>query len=154
MVASTRPMRRDALTRLEPAALLLGRVLLATIFIHEGMAKLGNYAGSAAYAKAFGVPEALLPFAIATELGCGALVALGLYVRPAAVMLAGFCAVTALIFHAKFSELNQLLHFEKNLAMAGGLLALAVAGPGLMALETFLTHSEAQPTQSTDDRQR
>jgi putative oxidoreductase len=121
------PMRRDPLILLEPTGLLLGRLLLATIFIHEGIAKLGNYAASAAYAKAFGVPEALLPFAIATELGCGALVALGLYVRPAALLLAGFCITTALIFHSKFSEINQLLHFEKNLAIAGGLLALAVA---------------------------
>ncbi len=99
------------ITRLEPTALLMSRLLLATLFLHEAFAKLGNYAGSVAYAKAFGVPEALLPFAIAAELFCGALIAMGFYVRPAAFLLAGFCIATALIFHTKFSQINQVLHF-------------------------------------------
>jgi putative oxidoreductase len=118
----------------ETAALLIARLLLATIFLHEGAAKLGNYAGSAAYAKAFGVPESLLPLAIAVEIGCGLLIALGLFTRVAAMLLAGFCLVTAIVFHSKIGEINQLLHFEKNLAMAGGFLALAVAGPGTLSL--------------------
>jgi putative oxidoreductase len=121
-------------TLIEAVALLASRLLLAIIFIHEAIAKLGNYAGSAAYANAFGVPEALLPFAIATELGCGACIAVGAYVRPAAILLAGFCVMTALIFHTKFSDINPLLHFEKNLAMAGGLLVLAVCGPGAFSV--------------------
>ena len=121
----------------EPVGLLVGRLFLATIFLHEGVAKLGNYAGSAAYARAFGVPEALLPGAIAVELGCGLLIALGLFTRSAAVVLAGFCLVTAVVFHTKFAEINQLLHFEKNLAMAGGLLVLAVVGPGRFALNAI-----------------
>jgi putative oxidoreductase len=119
---------------IESVTLLLARLLLATIFLHEGVAKLGNDAGSAAYARAFGVPETMLPLAIAVELGCGLLIALGLFTRVAAVLLAGFCLVTAIVFHAKFSEINQLLHFEKNLAMAGGFLALTVAGPGALSL--------------------
>jgi putative oxidoreductase len=118
----------------EPFALLVGRICLATIFLHEGVAKLGNYAGSAAYARSFGVPEVLLPGAIAVELGCGLLIMLGLFTRSAAIVLAGFCLVTAVLFHTKFAEINQLFHFEKNLAMAGGLLVLAVAGPGRFAL--------------------
>jgi putative oxidoreductase len=114
--------------------LLAGRLLLATIFVHEGVAKLGNYAGSAAYARAFGVPDGLLPIAIAVELGCGLLIVVGVFARPAAFLLAGFCLVTAVLFHTKFAEMNQLLHFQKNLAMAGGLLALVVAGPGRYSL--------------------
>jgi putative oxidoreductase len=121
----------------EPYALLVGRVCLATIFLHEGVAKLGNYAGSAAYARSFGVPEALLPGAIAVELGCGLLIALGLFTRSAAIVLSGFCLFTAAVFHTKFAEMNQLLHFEKNLAMAGGLLVLAVVGPGRFALNAL-----------------
>ena len=69
------------------------------------------------------------------ELGCGAFIALGFLTRVAALVLAGFCLVTAAVFHTKFAEVNQLLHFEKNLAMAGGLLALAMAGPGKWAVE-------------------
>jgi putative oxidoreductase len=121
-------------SRLHDVALLAGRLLLATIFVHEGIAKIGNYAGSTAYARSFGVPDGLLPIAITVELGCGLLIALGVYARPAAFLLAGFCLVTAVLFHTKFAEVNQLLHFEKNLAMAGGLLILAVAGPGRYSL--------------------
>ena len=122
------------MAKLEPAGLLAGRLLMATIFLHEGVAKLANYAGSAAYARAFGVPDKLLPLAIATELGCGLLIALGLFTRAAALVLAGFCLFTAAVFHSKFAEVNQLLHFEKNLAMAGGLLVLAVSGAGRFAI--------------------
>ena len=108
--------------------------MLATIFLHEGIAKLGNYAGAVAYTKAFGLPGEMLPVAIAVELGGGLLIALGLYARVAALVLAGFCLVTAAVFHSKFGDRNQLLHFEKNLAMAGGLLVLAVCGAGRFAL--------------------
>jgi putative oxidoreductase len=118
----------------EPATLLLARLLLAMIFIHEGVAKIGNYAGSATYAKAFGMPEILSPAAIAMELGCGILIALGVFTRAASVLLAGFCLFTAAVFHTKFGDRTQLLHFEKNICMAGGFLALAVAGPGAWSL--------------------
>jgi putative oxidoreductase len=117
-----------------PVVLLASRLLLALIFLHEGVAKLGNYAASAEYAESFGVPGVLLPLAIATELGCGMLLVLGLYTRIAALLLAGFCVFTAMVFHTGFADANQLLHFEKNLAMAGGLLAMAVSGPGKFSL--------------------
>jgi putative oxidoreductase len=121
-------------SRTNDVVLLAGRLLLATIFLHEGLAKLGNYAGSAAYARAFGVPDGMLPIAIAVELGCGLLVVFGMFARPAAFLLVGFCLVTAVLFHNNYTELNQLLHFEKNLAIAGGLLTLVVAGPGQYSL--------------------
>lgn len=104
------------------AGLLIGRLLLATLFLHEGFAKLVNYAAAAAYSKAFGVPGTLLPLAIAAETGCGFLIVLGLYARAAALVLSVFCAATAVLFHAKLGERSQLLHFEKNLAIAGGFL--------------------------------
>lgn len=126
--------------------MLVGRLLLAAIFVHEGFAKLGNYAGSVAYATAFGVPAGMLPLAIAAELGCGLLIALGLYARIAALVLAGFCAATALIFHTKFGDINQLLHFEKNLAMAGGLLLLALVGPGMWTARQLLHRFQPLPT--------
>ena len=124
---------------IESAGLLTGRLLLAALFIHEGLAKLSSYAAAAAYSKAFGVPEVLLPIAIAVELGCGLLIALGLYSRVAALALAGFCVATALLFHTKFAERNQLLHFEKNLAIAGGFLVLAATGPGSLTFARLLS---------------
>jgi putative oxidoreductase len=131
-------MNLSALHRtLMPATLLAGRLLLAIIFLHEGFFKLTHYAAAVAYSEAFGVPARLLPLAIAIELGCGILIAAGFGVRHAAALLAGFCLFTAFVFHTKFSDQNQLLHFEKNLAIAGGLLALAVCGPGTFSIAAW-----------------
>ena len=74
--------------------------------------------------RAYGVPEELLPLVIAVELGCGLLLLVGYHTRVAALLLAGFCIAAAVLFHAKLSDRNQLLHFEKDLAIAGGLLVL------------------------------
>ena len=122
-------------TNRQSGVLLVARLLLAAIFVHDGFFKIANYAAAAAYSRAFGVPDQLLPLAIVIEIGCGLLIALGLYTRAAAVLLAGLCLFTAAVFHTKFGDRNQLIHFEKNLAMAGGFLVLAVWGGGRFALE-------------------
>ncbi len=62
---------------------------------------------------------------------------LGLFSRWAALALAGFCIVTALVFHTGWSGdggQGQLINFMKNLALAGGLLLLAANGPGKYAV--------------------
>lgn len=112
--------------RLGVAGLFAGRALMAFLFLHEGYAKIANYAGAVRYAEAFGVPGWTLPGAIAVELGCGLMLVAGLGTRIAAVVLCLFSLTTALIFHTKLAETNQLLHFEKNLAIAGGLMLLAL----------------------------
>jgi putative oxidoreductase len=127
----------------EPLVLLAGRLLMATIFLHEAIVKIGKYEAAVAYTVAFGLPGALLPLAIAVELGCGLALALGVGARLASVILAGFCIGTAFIFHTKFSEANQLLHFEKNLAMAGGLLAMMITGPGCLTLSKLMARKQA-----------
>lgn len=111
-------------------AVLAGRVLLAGIFLHEAWFKVTNYATSMRYTQSFGLPGELLPLAIALETIGGVLVVLGLFTRCAALALAAFCIVTASVFHNRFGDINQLLHFEKDLAIAGGFLALAAFGPG------------------------
>lgn len=115
--------------------LLFSRVLIALLFLHEGAAKLGNLAGAENYAALSGLPAASVYPAIALEIGCGVLLVIGLWTRSAAFLLAIFCVVTALLFHMRFSNVNQLLHFEKNLAIAGGLFALIIAGPGPWSFE-------------------
>lgn len=124
-------------SRIEPIVMLLGRWLVAVIFIHEGYVKIVSYSAATAYARAFGLPE-LLPLAIITELGFGFLIVVGLFTRFAAFGLAGFCLFTALVFHTKFGDINQLLHFEKNLAMAGGLLFLMMSGPGKFSIDQWV----------------
>jgi putative oxidoreductase len=83
----------------------------------------------------FGVPGVFLPAVIAVELTGGLMIAVGWQTRLAAVVLALFSVLAACLFPANFSDRNQLLHFEKDLAIAGGLLVLAIAGPGRWSVE-------------------
>jgi len=119
------------------AAALAGRLLLAALFLHEAWSKLTAYSAAVAYSEAFGVPGVLLPLAIAVEAAGGLLILLGYYARPAALALAGFCVATAVLFHAKLGNRNELLHFEKDLAIAGGLLVLFARGAGAWALDAL-----------------
>jgi putative oxidoreductase len=114
---------------------LAGRILLATIFLASGASKIAGYAGTAAYMQSQGVPGALLPLVILTEAGGGLLIVLGLWTRLAALGLAGFSVLTALIFHAQFGDQIQMIMFMKNLAIAGGFLVLAAKGAGALSLD-------------------
>lgn len=118
-------------------ASLAARLLIASLFILFGLEKITGYAGSVAYMEAYGLPGTLLPLAILVELGGGIAILLGLFSRWAALALAGFCIVTALVFHTGWSGdggQGQLINFMKNLALAGGLLLLAANGPGKYAV--------------------
>ena len=119
------------------AAALAGRVLLAAIFLHEAWSKLTGYQAALSYMSAYGVPELLLPAAIAVELVGGVLIIAGYYTRVAALALAAFCVATAVLFHNKLGDRNQLLHFEKDLAIAGGFLVLFARGAGEWALDAL-----------------
>ncbi|MGB8488164.1 MAG: DoxX family protein [Xanthobacteraceae bacterium] len=125
------------LQQLEAAGAWLGRLLLAAIFLHEAWAKLTAYDAAVGYMQAFGLPGWLRPFAIAVELVGGILVIAGLYTRVAALALALFCVATAVLFHNKFGNRNELLHFEKDLAIAGGFLVLAARGGGAWAIDAL-----------------
>ena len=113
---------------------LLARAMLAYIFIVEGAGKIAGYAGVAGYMQAHGVDGRLLPLVILTELGGGLLVLLGLKTRWAAIALFGFCLLTALFFHA---SADQAIQLQKNVAMAGGFLTLALLGPGQWSLDAW-----------------
>jgi|SRR5689334_11592702 putative oxidoreductase len=121
------------------AAALAGRLLLAALFLHEAWSKLAGYSAAVAYAQAFGIPGQLMPLAIATEAGCATLILLGYQTRAAALLLACFCIATAALFHTKFGNRNELLHFEKDLAIAGGLLVLFARGAGAWAADRLLS---------------
>lgn len=109
---------------------LVARVLLSAIFIAAGYNKIGGYDGTAQYMESMGVPALLLPAVIALEIGGGLAVLIGLFSRWAALALAGFCVISALIFHFNFADQMQAASFMKNLAIAGGLLLLFANGPG------------------------
>ena len=128
-------MKHDSSAHVAAAGLALGRLLLAALFILEGWSKLRGYEAAAAYMDRHGVTSALLPAAIAVELGGGALIAVGWQTRLAALALASFSVLAAVLFHGNISDRGHLIHFEKDLAIAGGLLVLAVAGAGNWSLD-------------------
>lgn len=115
---------------------LLGRVLLAHIFIISGWSKIGGYAGTAAYMASVGVPAASLPAVIAVELLGGLALVIGLQTRWAALGLAAFSVLSALIFHNNFADQMQMISFMKNFALAGGLLVLAQVGAAAPSVDT------------------
>jgi putative oxidoreductase len=118
---------------------LSGRVLIAALFLISGAGKLTACVGTQSYMAAHGVPGALLPLVIALELGGGALVVAGLWTRAAALALAGFSILTALMFHANFADQMQQIMLLKNFAIAGGFLLLAARGAGAWSLDARRT---------------
>jgi putative oxidoreductase len=122
--------------------LLLGRILLAYIFVVDGYGKIGNFAGTAKYMAAKGMPlvEPLLVAAIAIEFGGGLMLAAGWKARWAAWAIFLFIIPTTLIFHAYWAVppeqvMAQTIQFQKNLAIMGGMLYVALAGPGPLSLD-------------------
>jgi putative oxidoreductase len=116
---------------------LAGRVGLSLIFVLSGIAKISAYAGTQQYMAAAGVPGFLLPFVIALEVGGGLAILAGVFTRQAAVALALFSVASALLFHANLADQNQFIHFMKNLAIAGGFLALAANGAGAISVDAL-----------------
>lgn len=115
---------------------VIGRVLLASIFVFSGIGKILAPAGTIGYIQSVGLPFATLGLiiAIAVELGGGLLLAFGVKVKPVALLLALFSIVTGLIFHNAVGDQNQLIHLLKNIALAGGLLQVAAFGAGAYSL--------------------
>ena len=133
-------------TRSSPAhdkIALAGRVLLAAIFVMSGLGKIAAPAATLAYMKAAGLPFAPLGLAGAAlvELGGGLALILGYRTRLAATILAVFALITALIFHSALADQNQMIHFFKNVAMAGGLLQVAAFGSGRLSLDARSSRS-------------
>jgi len=117
------------------SAELGGRVFLALLFLISGLGKIGAYSGTAAYMASQGVPGALLPVVIATEvLGAAAIIA-GWQTRIAAFALAGFTLLSAFLFHNNFADQIQAIMFFKNVAIAGGFLLLVVHGAGAWSVD-------------------
>jgi putative oxidoreductase len=114
---------------------LVGRAVLASLFLLSGLTKLGAYKATAAFMALAGVPGALLPLVIATELGGSIAVILGWRTRIAATLLTGFSLLTAFVFHNNFADQTQMIMFLKNVSIAGGFLLLVANGAGPISLD-------------------
>lgn len=115
----------------------LGRLLIAAIFVFSGIGKIATPAATQAYIAAMGLPLPPLAYAIsiAVEVGGGLLLIAGFQTRAVAAMLAVFSLLTALAFHHAWADPNQLIHFLKNVSMAGGLLQVVAFGAGALSLD-------------------
>jgi putative oxidoreductase len=122
----------------ENLVLLASRLLLAWIFVHEGAYLVINFASASAAMARIGVSGNLLVATIILQLVAGSAIAAGWYARAGAAALGLFCLATAMLFHTNFANRNELLHFEKDLAIAGGMLLLMLRGAGDWSVEGLL----------------
>ena len=113
--------------RVERIAMIIGRALVALLFILAGAAKILNPTPFLHHMTEFGVPTFLLPAVIALELGGGLATLIGWRIREAAAALAVFCVLTATVFHHQLSISAERTLFFKDLAIGGGLLVLAAS---------------------------
>jgi putative oxidoreductase len=115
----------------------LGRLLIGGIFVLSGVGKLATYgAVTAGIAKA-GLPFPPLAFVVAVivEVDFGFLLVIGFQTRLIALALALWCVVTAVFFHRNFADQNMMIHFLKNLMIAGGLLQIVHFGAGAVSVD-------------------
>jgi putative oxidoreductase len=121
---------------------LVGRILIAVLFIPAGVGKLMGFAGTAGYIASVGLPlpEVGAVLAIVIELGLGLMLLAGYKTRPVALGLAVFTVVAGVLFHNFWAMpadqvfVNKLM-FLKNLSIAGGLLAFAAFGAGRLSVD-------------------
>ncbi len=121
---------------------LIGRLLLAMMFVLAGFSKLGAIAGTAGYIASKGLPAPQL-LAVGTgvfEVVAGLMLAVGWQARWAALALAVFTLLASVIFHAYWAvpaeqQRVQELMFMKNLAIAGGMFFIAALGAGPASLD-------------------
>jgi putative oxidoreductase len=111
---------------------LVGRLLLAAIFVISGLSKAADPAGTIGYIASAGLPLPQLAFAgaVFVEIVGGILLVAGFHARIVAAVLAAFTLAAAFSFHFDLGDQNQFIHFMKNVALAGGLLQVIAFGAG------------------------
>jgi putative oxidoreductase len=128
-------------------ALLLARLFMAALFLPSGISKLMNFSG---FAQAVGgmrffntpipYPEVMAAIGVAIEIIAPLMIVIGIATRPAAILLVAFVIASTGMAH-RYWEFEapqrqpQQINFYKNVAIAGGLLALFAAGPGAISMD-------------------
>jgi len=122
------------------AAQLLGRILLSAIFILGGLHKIQDPGHAIDIITAVGLPFPDLAFGVSVliEFGGGLAVLLGFQTRLAGLVLAGFCVVTGVVFHFHPENPGQMVHYWKNICMAGGFLQIFALGGGAFTVDALL----------------
>ena len=125
---------KNLLPHLEVYSAPLGRVFISLIFVMSGLSKMSNYANTAGWMDAMGIPGDLLLLLLRRSSWRFGII-VGWQTRVVSFLLAGFCVLSAVIFHNNFDDQNEMIHFMKNMAMAGGFLFLLVHGAGSISLD-------------------
>ena len=114
-----------------------GRLLIGLPFAMSGLGKLAAIGPTTNMIRAAGLPlpSFALAVAVVVELGGGLLLVAGFRTRSVAGVLALFSLATALSFHSNFADQNQMIHFLKNVMMAGGLLQIVAFGAGALSID-------------------
>jgi putative oxidoreductase len=135
-------MRYNLFGQGNDSVLLISRILLAALFVLFGWSKLTGFSGTVDYMAHVGAPVPMLSaiIAVVMELVVGVLILIGFYTRPLAVLLVLYTIATALIGHhfwnmTGMEQYENMINFYKNISIAGGLVALAVAGPGKFSID-------------------
>ena len=135
-------------------ASLVGRLMLGLPFAMSGFGKLAAYGATTAYIASAGLPVPPVAYAIAVlvELGGGLLLIAGYQARSVALTLAIFSLAAAASFHNNFADQNQMIHFLKNVMMAGGLLQIFAFGAGAFSLDARLLRGNVGAVQAAHAR--
>ena len=126
---------------IQNSAALVGRILLAFMFILSGFGKITGFDGTVGYiGTKLPMPQVVAVLTILVELGGGILLAVGFQARWAALALAGFTILAGLLFHNFWAveaaqKMGQQINFLKNVSIAGGMLMVFAFGPGRYSVD-------------------
>lgn len=135
-------MLNDMIERNRDALILAARVLLMVLFVLFGWSKLTNFGGTVSYMGSLGTPMPAVSaiIAVAMEFFVAIALILGMLTRPLALLFVLYTFGTALIGHHYWTfegtdRMMNMINFYKNVSIMGGLLLLAITGPGKFALQ-------------------
>jgi putative oxidoreductase len=117
---------------------VFGRLLIVAIYLISGIGKIAAPEMTQGYIASAGLPAPLVAYLVAVivEVGGGILLLIGFQARVAALVMAVYTVAAALAFHTHFADQNQMIHFLKNIAIAGGLLQVVAFGAGSFSLDS------------------
>ncbi|MGF6757642.1 DoxX family protein [Paraburkholderia sp. GAS42] len=134
-------MLNDVIERNRDGLILVARVLLMVLFLAFGWSKLTNFGGTVGYMGSLGAPAPMLSaiIAVVMEVFVAIALILGIFTRPLALLFVLYTFGAALIGHHYWTmegaeHMGNMINFYKNVSIMGGLLLLAVTGPGKYAI--------------------
>lgn len=123
---------------MKDATIMVGRVLMAYVFVVAGWGKLTGFSATEQYLQHLGIPALLVTPTILLEIGGGIALVLGFFTRWTALALAAFCVATAVLVHFHPGDQGQMINFMKNINMTGGFLILSACGAGRLSFDAML----------------